>query len=204
MYLQEALDIYKVKEEEEGFMLDHYKLLAKAYKHNGEIEKSNFYLEKYIFTTEEFIKIQDTINQSFKRQEIQNFKAELDAITEEKNEKETYLNYLFLGASLIILILLILLLRFYRNKKQNEARFEVLMQKINAANKPDEITGTKDEVLEEKTTTDVPAETKLSILEGLKKLEDKEYYLKQECNSYNVARKINTNTSYLSKVINSH
>jgi len=204
VYLREGLDIYKVKEEEEGFMLDHYKLLAKAYKHNGEIEKSNFYLEKYIFTTEEFIKIQDTINQSFKRQEIQNFKAELDAITEEKNEKETYLNYLFLGASLIILILLILLLRFYRNKKQNEARFEVLMQKVNAANKPDEITDTKDEVLEEKTTTDVPAETKLSILEGLKKLEEKEYYLKQECNSYNVARKINTNTSYLSKVINSH
>jgi len=68
----------------------------------------------------------------------------------------------------------------------------------------DEITDTKDEVLEEKSSTDVPEETKQQILAGLKKLEKQEYFLKQECNSYNVARKINTNTTYLSKVINSH
>ena len=66
------------------------------------------------------------------------------------------------------------------------------------------IIDTKDEVLEEKNSTEVPEETKQQILEGLKKLEKQEYYLKQECNSYNVAKKINTNTSYLSKVINSH
>ena len=35
-------------------------------------------------------------------------------------------------------------------------------------------------------------------------MEKQEYFLKQDCNSYNVAKKINTNTSYLSKVINSH
>ena len=47
-------------------------------------------------------------------------------------------------------------------------------------------------------------EVTAQILEGLKKLEEKEYFLKQDCNSYNVAKKINTNTSYLSKVVNSH
>ena len=203
-YLQESLDIYNVKEAEEGFMLDHYKLLARAYKHTGEIEMSNFYLEKYIHTTEEFIKIQDSVNQSFKLQEVQEFKAELNAIEEEKNQKQTYLNYLLLGASVIILLLLLVLLRFYKNKKKNEARFDALMQKINSTSKPKEIIDTKDDILEEKSTTEVPPEITQHILEGLKKLEAKEYFLKQECNSYNIARKLNTNTTYLSKVINAH
>ena len=203
-YLQEALDIYKVKKEEEGFMQDHYKLLAKAYKHTGDIEKSNFYLEKYINTTEEFMKIQDSVSKVFKLQEVKSFKAELNAIKEEKDQKQSYLNYVLLGTSIIILILLLLLLRFYRNKKQNEVKFEALLLKMNSASKMEEITATKDEELDEKSSTDVPEETKKQILIGLKKLEEKEYFLKQECNSYNVARKINTNTSYLSKVINSH
>ncbi|MCB7481815.1 AraC family transcriptional regulator [Christiangramia sediminis] len=204
IFLQEALEIYQVKKDEEGFMVDHYKLLAKAYKHTGDIEKSNFYLEKYINTVAQFGKIRDTVNQSLKQQEVEDFKNELAAIKEEKNLKQTYLNYLFLGASLIILLLLVVLLRFYRNKKKNEEKFEALMLKIESTNELDKITNTKDEVLEEKSSTDVPEETKQQILEGLKKLEQKEYFLKQECNSYNVARKINTNTSYLSKVINSH
>ena len=203
-YLQESIDIYQVKEEEEGFMEDYYKLLAKAYKHTGDIDKSNFYLEKYINTTEQFGKIKDTVNQSLKLLEVQEFKNELSAIKEEKNLKQTYLNYLFLGASVIILLLLVVLLRFYRNKKKNEEKFEALMLKMETTNEKDRITDTKDEVLEEKSSNDVPEETKQQILEGLKKLEEKEYFLKQDCNSYNVAKKINTNTSYLSKVINSH
>jgi YesN/AraC family two-component response regulator len=203
-YLQEALDIYGVKEEEEGFMQDHYKLLAKAYKHTGDIEKSNFYLEKYINTSEEFMKIQDSVSSVFKLQEVKKFKAELKSIKEEKEQNQSNLNYVLLATSAIILFLLLALLRFYRMKKRNEIKFEALLKKINSADKMEEITVTKNEEFEEKSTTDVPEETKQQILSGLKKLEEREYFLQQECNSYNVAKKINTNTSYLSKVINSH
>ncbi|MDR5591452.1 AraC family transcriptional regulator [Christiangramia sp. SM2212] len=203
-YIQAAIDIYQVKEGEEGFMDDYYKLLAKAYKHTGDIEKSNFYLEKYINTVAEFSKIKDTVNQSLKLQEVEDFKNELSSIKEEKNLKQTYLNYLFLGASIIIILLLSILLRFYRNKKKNEEKFEALLLKIENTNESERITDTKDQVLEEKSSNDIPEETRKNILEGLKKLEEKEYFLRQDCNSYNVARKINTNTSYLSKVVNSH
>ncbi len=40
------------------------------------------------------------------------------------------------------------------------------------------------------------------ILEKLEKLEDKKYFLKQECTLHNVAKKLKTNTAYLSKVVN--
>lgn len=203
-YLQKSLDTYHVKEEEEGFMLDLYKNLAFAYKFKGDITKSNYYLEKYIYTQDQFIKIQDTVMRSFRKREIADFRNELNTIEAEKNKQVNYLYYLFLGASVIILGLLFFLLRFYREKKKNEDKFEALLSKINAAERPKNIINTKDEVLEEKTTNDIPEETKQQILDGLQKLEEKEYFLKQECNSYNVAKKINTNTSYLSKVINAH
>ena len=41
------------------------------------------------------------------------------------------------------------------------------------------------------------------ILDGLIKLEKKQYYLKQECTLHNVAKKLKTNTAYLSKIVNS-
>ena len=99
---------------------------------------------------------------------------------------------------------MLFLLKFYRNKKANEVKFEALLVKIKKAENPQDIIDTKDEVLEEKNSGDVSEEIKSQIIVGLKKLEEKEYYLKQDCNSYNVARKIGTNTSYLSKVINNH
>lgn len=42
------------------------------------------------------------------------------------------------------------------------------------------------------------------LLLKIKKLEDKKYYLRQDCTLGNMSKKLKTNTSYLSKVINSH
>tara|TARA_R110002020_G_scaffold92707_3_gene224172 strand:+ start:1001 stop:2722 length:1722 start_codon:yes stop_codon:yes gene_type:complete len=203
--LQKALDTYEVKPSEEGYMDDFYKLLADSYKETGDFQKANYYFEKYINSTSEFDKIKNDLKASTKAQEIKKFQNELKLLKEEKNQKQTYLNFILLGASVIILILLFFLLRFYKKKKENELKFEALLSKMNRSSESAlPIIDTKDEVLEEKNSTEVPEETKQQILEGLKKLEKQEYYLKQECNSYNVAKKINTNTSYLSKVINSH
>ena len=194
--LQRGIDDYGVAKEEEGFMDDHYKLLAKAYKYNGNIEKSNFYFEKYIHTTEEFNKLQDTVVSVFKNQELKEFEAELEAI----NSKKDSFKYIVLASGLVILILLFFLFRFNRQKKANEAKFNRLLEKMNT--KSDEVLiDTKDN---QESTSEVSDDIRNQIIEGLKKLEEQEYFLRKECNSYNVAKKIKTNTSYLSKVVNSH
>lgn len=38
----------------------------------------------------------------------------------------------------------------------------------------------------------------------IQKLEDKQYYLRQDCTMHNMAKKLKTNTSYLSKIVNTH
>jgi AraC-like DNA-binding protein len=202
--LQQGLDEYQVIEAEEGFMQDYYEKLAAAYKSTDNFEKASYYYEKYLTTQEEYRKLGDEAKQIFIANERETFKKEFDIVIAEKEKKQTYLNYVLLGGSIVILTLLFFLLKFYRNKKADEAKFEVLIAKIKAAKTPSEIIDTKDAVLEEKTANDVSPEVTAQILEGLKKLEEKEYFLKQDCNSYNVAKKINTNTSYLSKVVNSH
>ncbi|WP_290701553.1 helix-turn-helix domain-containing protein [Lacinutrix sp.] len=42
------------------------------------------------------------------------------------------------------------------------------------------------------------------ILTKLQTLEDKMYFLRQDCTMHNMAKKLKTNTSYLSKIINTH
>ncbi|WP_299250547.1 AraC family transcriptional regulator [uncultured Lacinutrix sp.] len=42
------------------------------------------------------------------------------------------------------------------------------------------------------------------ILIKIQKLEDKQYYLRQDCTMHNMAKKLKTNTSYLSKIVNTH
>lgn len=202
--LQQGLENYDVKPTEEGYMFDYYKILADSYKETGNLERANFYFEKYINSSSAFDKIKSQVKASTKAQEIEKFRSELKVLEAEKEEKQNHLYYLLLGTSLIILVLLYVMLHFYRTKKKNEVKFKALMQKINKPHEIDNITDTRDEVLEEKSSTDVPEETRQQILIGLKRLAEQEYFLKQDCNSYNVARKINTNTSYLSKVINSH
>ena len=202
--LQQGLDEYQVSAAEEGFMQDYYEKLAEAYKYTGNFEKASYYFEKYLVTQEEFRKLGDEAKQIFIANEREAFKKDFDIVIAESEEKQSYLNYIMLVGSIVILGLLFLLLKFYRNKKADEAKFEALLAKINAAKTPSEIIDTKDAVLEEKASSDVSPEVTTQILDGLKKLEEKEYFLNQDCNSYNVAKKINTNTSYLSKVINSH
>ena len=203
--LQKGLDDYKVTSAEEGFMKDYYEKLAEAYKQTGDFEKASYYFEKYLTTQEKYSELKDSAKKKFLENERESFRKEFSTLKNEKEENQTYLNYLFLGASLLILGLLFISLRFYKTKKKNEAKFEALLKKMKISSEErSNIIDTKDEVLEGKNSADIPEEIKQQILEGLKKLEEKEYFLKQDCNSHNVAKKINTNTTYLSKVINSH
>lgn len=200
--LQSGIDSYKVLPEEEGYMDDYYKLLANAYKETGQLEKANFYFEKYIVSSAEFSKLKSEASRAFREKEMKDFNAELLKLEKDKKEQNKLLNLILIFGSILILLLLVLLLNFYRIRKRNELRFQELLTKLNTAQHKNQIIDSKDEELEEVSTNDVAPEITSQILDGLKSLEEKQYFLNSECNSYNVAKKIKTNTTYLSKVVN--
>jgi tetratricopeptide (TPR) repeat protein len=193
---EQGLVDYEVSPEEEVFMVDYYKLMANAYKKIGNFEKAGYYFEKHLVTTDGESKMKNDVVKTSKQIALKKFKEELAQLEAEEEARTNYFIYLMLVASLVILLLLFFLLKFYKTKNKNEAKFEALLKKIkNSSEENSSIVDTKDEELEEKNITEVPEETKQQIIDGLKKLEKQEYYLKQDCNSYNVAKKIGTNTS---------
>lgn len=191
-----------VDENEEGFMDDIYKDLAKGYKGLGMLDSANYFLEKYINTTSEFDKIKKKVSTTSKKQEVSIFQKELNELAEQKAQKENLLLYGGIAGGAIIIVLGFGLVRSNKQRKKNEEKFEVLLTKVTAANTPKEIIDTKDEVLEEQAASDVNPETTQHILDGLKKLEGQNYFLHPACSAHNVAKRIKTNTTYLSKVIN--
>jgi len=192
--LNSIIEFYTRKNELNLVSPDVYNLLAKNHKSLGDFEAANKYFELYVLTYKN--SESNTKKVSALMQE-----KELFDLENEKNKEQGTLKYLTLFISLIALVLLIFLLRFYKLKKKNELKFQELVQKVSSTKEQQPI-DTKDHVLEERNTADVSEEIIAQIVDGLQKLEEQEYYLKQECNTYNVAKKIKTNTSYLSKVIN--
>ncbi|QXP73037.1 AraC family transcriptional regulator [Tenacibaculum sp. AHE15PA] len=181
----------------EFYLVDDYKTLAKTYKKSGNIKKSNEYFEKYVLNQTALEKNKKNIINSFHNKELSSLESE------KENQKKTT-KYLMITSSSIILLLVLYLLRLSSRKKKDSDRFIKLINKINSLEQQQKIIDTKDKILEEKLSIDINKETFNEILAGLHKVEEQHYYLKQECNSYNIARKIKTNTSYLSKVINTH
>ena len=195
--LEKGLEVQKGNTEEINLVED-FKLLAKAYKEAGNIEKSNEYYEKYIISQTAFEKSKDTITSSFHDKEIQD-------LAKEKSFQKNRLLYVISGISVLVLGLFFVILYLIKERKKNTKKFENLLAKMNVDSEAGlQIVDTKDSDLDEKSSADVNEEITKQILNGLEKLKEQEYFLKQECNSYNVAKKIKTNTSYLSKVINSH
>ncbi|WNW01082.1 helix-turn-helix domain-containing protein [Tenacibaculum sp. HL-MS23] len=181
----------------EFYLVDDYKTLAKTYKKSGNTKKSNEYFEKYVLNQTALEKNKKNIINSFHNKELSSLESE------KENQKKTT-KYLMITSSSIILLLVLYLLRLSSRKKKDSDRFIKLINKINSLEQQQKIIDTKDKIIEEKLSIDINKETFNEILAGLHKIEEQHYYLKQECNSYNIARKIKTNTSYLSKVINTH
>lgn len=204
-------------------LYNYYHLMANSYEAIDSITLSNLFNQKSLKEKEKVsqkkLKTLDTIHEVFMKEEI-----------EERERQER--NKLFWIISCIVFIVLCILVicKLRLNQRQNQNRFDDLMLKIkdyeaqNSKAKSKEkitvksITEKKDIELEEEkllidneTISDsgdnsyiIDDEKIEEILSKINKLEEKQYYLRQDCTLPNMAKKLKTNTSYLSKIINTH
>ncbi|MCH2195900.1 helix-turn-helix domain-containing protein [Kordia sp.] len=203
---------------------DMYKYLGKSYKALGDTEKSLFYFEKTNEVYTQNDKKQSEIGiEIIKEFDSQSLKEELS-----KAEQKTQNTRVILYASIFLAILIICgVIFFYKKReKENQQRFIALLQSLDeekekakaVAEEIQKKTEKKEALIEIKEKevskeivkenpikeVEIIDETKARLLKKLERFEAKELYLSKNSSLNDVAKKLKTNTSYLSKLVNAH
>jgi len=170
--------------------LEIYKSLAKNYKTIDNHKKSALYFEKYVALDntrdETNLKVIGELHTT-------NIKAKDESITQlssKQNQlKKRYSNTFYILGVTCLLIILAFMFYIFRTQK-NKRTFQKLLAKNNSKER-------------RKNPKIIISDQKaVEILKQLKKLEQKHAFLKQEFSLTSAAKKIKTNPSYLSRVIN--
>lgn len=94
--------------------------------------------------------------------------------------------------------------RFAYVKKQNNLKFQELTNQLSKYQKLPITLPSKGVPSKKKNPNILNIEVSSKILKGLDELEKKQYYLNEDCNTFNTAKKLKTNVTYLSKTIQHH
>ncbi|HRB71978.1 MAG TPA: helix-turn-helix domain-containing protein [Flavobacterium sp.] len=115
---------------------------------------------------------------------------------------------------LLVIVLIIFVFCYYwysKSEKEHKEKFQILFNKINDFELrkgqqknvlfiSENNNGRKD--FPDDATFTITDERIKDILEKLKKLAQQKYFLRQDCTLHNVAKKLKTNTAYLSRIVN--
>jgi AraC-like DNA-binding protein len=197
-----------------------YALLAKSYSEIEDIENSVKFYKKANEAYKKNDKRQGSISVDIIK------KYDLKSLEEELNlaEKITKKTQIILYISLILALLVIgSLVYFYKKReKENQQKFISLLKSLEEENDQSKIivqeipkqeivkaaVAKEKVVVKEKETTSkevvIIDETKERLLKKLHDFEAKKLYLSKNSSLNEVAKKLKTNTSYLSKLVNAH
>lgn len=182
---------FKNENKEDRISSDIYELLGKNYKLLGNFKLANTYFEKSVFRVKKEFLDSKTLNTIMQEKEISFLEIETNQL---KNKK--------LVITIISAIIIIFLLYYFfitvKKRKKEAIDFNASMLKISA------LDSNKTKHLKETTSKELNKETFDSILAGLKKLETKKLYLNADITTNILAKDLKTNSTYLSKVINSY
>ncbi|WP_046757808.1 helix-turn-helix domain-containing protein [Kordia jejudonensis] len=170
-------------------LLSTHELLADVYKKQGKIEKSNASFEQY----KALDKLKDIDRTNVYETLLDNVQQEKKQLTYSESKLKDTVKIISVLAFLVFACCIYFIWRWIKVRKKNKIIFEQLLEKIEQEN------------LEKKKSEVTIQDKKVhEILARLDKLEASLFFLNSNCTLQNVAKKIKTNTSYLSKIIGSH
>jgi len=180
---------------------DAYNYLITYYKENNNSQKEVHYLNKLVKFNEivstRNINVSNKINSEFDTPELLKNRDTLIKSLQTKNKDLTIEK-----TSLIIVLLIIISLCIlqYQKQKKYKQRFEDVIKEVNRKNVSQKREINKSQV----TSLTIDVEIVNNILKRLETFESKKGFLKSTITIRSLAKKISTNTKYLSKVINTH
>jgi AraC-like DNA-binding protein len=167
-------------------------MLYKSYLKTRDINKADFYFEKHLSSLKGQMDINNAINSNFKKIETDGYLEEMKIL---KNENTKQRVIFLIGFIAAIIMLFFIVLGFKGNQKRNQEKLKIPIDQISIQEKRHQ---PKVDVLK---INDTEIQR---IIQNLNELEDKGYFLRVDCTVSNLAKKLKTNTTYLSKIVNVH
>lgn len=173
--------------------------LAMIYDHSGDPENAQEYLKRYAEYSEALYQEESNgiqeLNGFITQEEI---KRDIEAL-EWRLRRSSIMNWVLGSIGLVIvLILFYFLAKNVREKRRANHEVEKLIEEIKSGKqllKEEEVSSSKFEIKNEKEE---------DIINQLEKMVAKKHYLKTDFSLAYAAKKIRTNTTYLSRVVNKH
>jgi AraC-like DNA-binding protein len=190
----EAIDTVRIKSNERaGFFHDNlYKTLYKSYLKTNNLKKADYYFEKHLSSLKGQMDINNSVNSNFKKVEIDQYNAEVTALKKQRS-KQRYI--LIATAFVSALIICLIIKRFRKQQTKNKEKLKLLL---------DQISNNETPIKPKAAPLNINDDEMKRIIEKINELEDKNYYLRMDLTASSLAKKLKTNTTYLSKIINIH
>ncbi|MEP2277788.1 helix-turn-helix domain-containing protein [Maribacter sp.] len=169
-----------------------FKIQHDIYSDKKDEKLADEYLMKYIAAQERFGQFKMNTLESLYELKENETKVEQEIV---KSDLKYYNNYLWiaLGGSVMCFVGFTL----WKQKKEKK-KFDALMQRT------EDKTPLNTSFESNTNTTEIKDEKVEALIHQIKELQEQGFFLKQKTTLYNTAKKLKTNTSYLSTVINTH
>ncbi len=183
---QNFIELFKIKKNDDinSNFVNAHNYISQIYLEEGNIDSARYYFKKYkkIFSIA-------SENEQQQKMNITNLIQvnDLEKRIKKLSSKNEHYSVIISLLILFLLVNMFFILRNTKEKKKTKQRLENLL--LSANNK------------ETSKNISINDKQHQEIIKGLLKIENNLYFLKDEFNLYNAAKKIGTNTTYLSKVI---
>lgn len=202
-YIEKSKKIITEEDLEQDNVILTYKLLAQCYAKKEDFKTSSEILNTIIEMEGVSRKGKDDAINTLHEKDSENFLLQIEALQHQDKENQQTINQMFIGIVFIMLLLVLVTFLYIKKQKANQATFTSLIKKISALEENEKIAASKKVKNTVKNIT-IDDNTVNEILERLHKLETQEFFLSENCNLRTVAKKVKSNTTYLSQIINKY
>ncbi|SNR89171.1 AraC-type DNA-binding protein [Dokdonia pacifica] len=192
--LQQIIDLKEEEDKNHTRLINTYKLMATSYEGLGESKNSLYWYNKYSTLNEKYQKGKDKVVNTIYEKDTGILGQE---IAVQKRNAIYFLCLLIAVSGICILIIYI----YKKKQRASKQSFNKLLKKVNQL----EMSSKESPKSKEKSREVIIDDEKVrAVLKGLKRLEDQEFFLNTDCSLRSMAKKVKTNATYLSKIINTH
>ncbi len=182
-------------------VLQSHLLLANCYAEQEDYKNALYWKDAYMQLNEAFHNRKDkTVNKLYQN-EAQVLENGIAQLQQQQVQSERIKTYAYSASIFLGILLLIGVFLYVKKQNSNAVLFNQLMTKITHLETKDQEMLDKESSAKEVIIDD---DKVAHVIKGLVRLESQEFYLRSDCNLRSVAKKVKTNATYLSKIINTH